>query len=86
VVSRPYALIDVFAQGDAGLAAAQTARDRLAGAGMPVRLVDSRASDEAADGPRGLWVLLQDGMSTVDGVRAYCDRYRRIAPNCQVVT
>lgn len=85
-VRRPFALVDVFPQGSpAGLAAARNARDRLTAAGMPVRLVDSTASDQVADGPTGLWVLLQDGMSTVDAARAYCDRYRSLAPKCDVV-
>jgi hypothetical protein len=85
-VRRPYALVDVFTQqGDAGRVAAEAARTRLAAAGMPVRLVDSRASDQVADGPGGLWVLLQDGMPTVEAVRAYCDRYRPLAPKCDVV-
>jgi hypothetical protein len=86
VVRRPYALVEVFAKdGAAGRAAAEAARARLAAAGMPVRLVDSTATDQVADGPTGLWVLLQDGMPTVDAVRAYCDRYRPVAPKCEVV-
>jgi hypothetical protein len=47
--------------------------------------VDSTTSDEVADGQSGLWVLLQDGMSTVAEVRQYCDRYRLLAPKCDVV-
>jgi hypothetical protein len=85
-VRRPYALIDVFPQkGGAGLAAAEAARARLSAAGVPVRLVDSTATDQVADGPGGLWVLLQDGMPTVDEARAFCERYRPAAPKCDVV-
>lgn len=86
-VSRPYALVDVFPQqgGTDGRAAADATLARLAAAGMPVRLVDSTTSDQVADGQGGLWVLLQDGLGTVEATRAYCDRYRAVAPKCDVV-
>lgn len=86
-VRRPYALIDVFPRqdGPGGKAGAEAVLARLTQAGMPVRLVDSTTSDEVADGQAGLWVLLQDGMSTVAEVRQYCDRYRLLAPKCDIV-
>ncbi|MFC6016071.1 hypothetical protein ACFP2T_07680 [Plantactinospora solaniradicis] len=87
-VTRPYALVDVFPQqdGEGGRTAAEAALTRLTAAGMPVRLVDSTTSDVVADGQGGLWVLLQDGLDTVDATRAYCDRYRAVAPKCDVVS
>jgi hypothetical protein len=86
-VRRPYALIDVFPRhdGPGGRADAEALLARLTAAGMTVRLVDSTTSDDVADGDAGLWVLLRDGMSSMDEVRAYCDRYRAIAPKCDVV-
>lgn len=85
-VRRPYALVDVFPQRDAtGRSAAEAALARLTAAGMPVRLVDSTTSDVVADGDGGLWVLLQDGLASVEEARGYCDRYRSVAPKCDVV-
>jgi len=85
-VTRPYVLVDVFPQRDtASRGTAEAALARLTAAGMPVRLVDSTTSDVVADGDGGLWVLLQDGLSSVDEARGYCDRYRSVAPKCDVV-
>jgi hypothetical protein len=86
-VRRPYALIDVFPRhdGPGGRADAEATLARLTAAGMAVRLIDSTTSTEVADGDAGLWVLLQDGMASTDEVRAYCDRYRAVAPKCDVV-
>jgi hypothetical protein len=86
-VQRPYALIDVFPrrEGPDGLPAAEAALARLTAAGMTVRLVDSTTTDAVADGQGGLWVLLQDGFSSVAAARAYCDQYRIVAPKCDVV-
>jgi hypothetical protein len=82
-VSAPYALVDVFPL--SGRDAAGATRDRLNAAGMNVRVVDSRESGLIADGPEGFHVLIRDGFSTLDAVQAYCDQYKVIAPNCQVV-
>jgi hypothetical protein len=79
-VGRPYALVEVFgARPDA-----EAARTRLAAAGMPVRLVDSRTSDVLADGGTGLWVLLQDGFPSAADAEAYCTQWRPLAPRCAV--
>jgi hypothetical protein len=85
-VGRPYALIDVFPQrgDDGGWVAAEAARSRLAGAGMPVKLVDSLTSDVLADGGGGFWVLLQDGFATADAAQAFCARWKVVAPKCAV--
>jgi hypothetical protein len=85
-VSRPYSLVDVFPHRgpDGGRASAEAARTRLADAGMPVRLVDSLASDELADQGAGFWVLLQDGFPTVEAAQAYCTQWKLIAPKCAV--
>ena len=87
-VGRPYALIDVFPHrgADGGKAAAEAARAKLAGAGMPVRLVDSLGSDVLADDGAGFWVLLQDGFGTTEAARAFCAQWRVVAPKCQVTS
>jgi hypothetical protein len=86
-VSRPYALVDVFPQqGGLGRQLADAARARLTEQGMAVRLVDSTKSPDLADGQGGLWVLLQDGFGSTEEARAYCDRYRPLAPKCEVVS
>jgi hypothetical protein len=82
-VKAPYALVDVFPIGSRG--AAEAARDRFNSAGMGVRVVDSRQSEVIFDGPDGFDVLIRDGFSTPQAVQAYCDQYKVIAPNCQVV-
>jgi hypothetical protein len=86
-VRKPYALVDVFPrrEGPQGKAAAEAARDRLTAAGMPVRLVDSTQSDQVADGEDGFYVLLKDGFDSYAQAKAFCDQFRSIAPNCQVV-
>lgn len=86
-VQRPYALVDVFPRqdGPAGRPAAEATLARLTAAGMPVRLVDSTATEVVADGQGGLWVLLQDGFSSIAETRAYCDQYRMVAPKCDVI-
>jgi hypothetical protein len=82
-VTTPYALVDVFPIGS--LPAAESTRDQVNSAGMGVRIVDSRESGVIADGPEGFHVLIRDGFSTPEAVQAYCDQYKVIAPNCQVV-
>jgi hypothetical protein len=85
-VGRPYALIDVFPHhgDDGGRAAAEAARVRLTDAGMPVKLVDSLASDAVADGGTGFWVLLEDGFPTAEAAQAFCTQWKLVAPKCTV--
>ncbi|WP_412746332.1 hypothetical protein [Krasilnikovia sp. MM14-A1004] len=87
-VGRPFALVDVFPHrgADGGRAAAEAERGRLAAAGMPVRLVDSLASDQLADEGAGFWVLLQDGFATPAAAAAYCTQWRTLAPKCTVTS
>jgi hypothetical protein len=86
-VRRPYALVDLFPRNDepGGAAAAEATRDRFNAAGMGVRLVDSTRSDQLADGPTGFFVLLRDDFESVTEAKGFCQRYRTVAPNCQVV-
>jgi hypothetical protein len=86
-VSKPYALVDVFPrrEGPQGYTAAQDAYNRLTAAGMPLKLVDSTSSDVVEDGPEGFWTLLKDGFASAADAQAFCDRYRSIAPKCQVI-
>jgi hypothetical protein len=86
-VARPYALIEVLPHrgADGGKAAAEAEQVKLAAAGMPVRLVDSLASDVLADEGAGFWVLLQDGFATPDAATAYCTQWRLAAPKCTVI-
>jgi hypothetical protein len=84
-VTRPYALIDVFPH-SSGTAAAQAEQTRLAAAGMPLRLVDSLASDELSDRDGGFWVLLHDGFRSTTEAQTYCAQWRTIAPKCQVTS
>jgi hypothetical protein len=85
-VGRPYVMIDVFPHRgpDGSRAAAEAARTRLADAGMPVRLVDSLASDVLADEGAGFWVLLQDGFISAEAAQAYCTQWKLVAPKCTV--
>jgi hypothetical protein len=85
-ITKPYALVDVLVQrgADNGQAAAEAERAKLAAQGMPVRLVDSRASDVLAGTGPGFWVLLQDGFTTVDAATAFCTQWRSVAPKCRV--
>lgn len=87
-VGRPYALIDVFPHrgADGGKADADAAKARLDAQGMPVRLVDSLASDVLADDGAGFWVLLQDGFAGTAQAEAFCARWRSVAPKCQVTS
>ena len=85
-VTKPYALVEVFPRREgAGRAEADAALARLTAAGMPVRLVDSTQSPDVADGPGGLFVLLQDGFPSVEQAQAYCNQFRAVAPRCDVV-
>jgi hypothetical protein len=86
-VSVPFALVDVYPKvgGNGGKAVAEAARDKLNTAGMQVRVVDSTASQVLFDGPTGYWVVLRDGFISPEAVKAYCDQYSPVAPNCQVV-
>jgi hypothetical protein len=87
-VGRPYALIEVFPHrgADGGKAAAQAEQQKLAAQGMPVRLVDSLASDVLSDEEGGFWVLLQDGFQGTAQAGAYCVQWRTVAPKCQVTS
>ena len=87
-VTHPYALIDVFPHSGAGggKAAAQAEQTKLAAAGMPLRLVDSLASDQLSDQNGGFWVLLQDGFRSTTDAAAYCAQWRPVAPKCQVTS
>jgi hypothetical protein len=86
-IVRPYVMLGVFPRNDGpdGKVAAEATRERFNSAGMRVRLIDSTTSAELADGPDGFWVLLRDGFRSLDEARAYCQQYRVVAPNCQVV-
>jgi hypothetical protein len=87
-VGRPYALIEVFPHkgADGGKAGAEAEKARLAAQGMPLRLVDSLASDVLSDEDGGFWVLLQDGFSGPDQAEAYCAQWRIVAPKCKVTS
>ncbi|WP_433383056.1 hypothetical protein ACQPZX_20320 [Actinoplanes sp. CA-142083] len=87
-VNRPYALIEVFPHkgADGGKAAAQAEQQKLAAQGMPVRLVDSLASDVLSDEEGGFYVLLQDGFQGTAQAEAYCAQWRAVAPKCQVTS
>jgi len=87
-ITRPYALVEVIPHrgADGGKAAAEAERAKLAAAGMPVRLVDSLASDVLADTGDGFWVLLQDGFTTAEAATAYCTQWRLVAPECRVTS
>ncbi|MEU4237157.1 hypothetical protein [Actinoplanes sp. NPDC026619] len=85
-IGKPYALVDVFPHrgADGGKGAADAALAKLQAAGMPVRLVDSLASDTLADDPDGYWVLLQDGFGSPQAAEQYCTQWRSAAPKCKV--
>jgi hypothetical protein len=85
-VGRPFVQVDAFPHrgADGGRAAADAQRARLTGAGMPVRMVDSLASDELADDGTGFWVLLHDGFASADAAQAFCAQWRAVAPKCAV--
>lgn len=87
-VGRPYALVEVLPHrgADGGKAAAEAERAKLTAAGMPIRLVDSLASDVLADQGAGFWVLLQDGFTTPEAAEAYCTQWRLVAPLCKVTS
>jgi hypothetical protein len=85
-ISRPYVLVEVFPRrgADGGKAAAEAQQAKLAAAGMPVKLVDSLASEVLADQGTGFWVLLQDGFATIEAAQAFCTQWRTVAPRCAV--
>jgi hypothetical protein len=85
-VSRPFAMIEVFPHrgADGNKPAADAAATKLVAQGMPVRVVDSLATDVIADEGAGFFVLLQDGFADVAAAQAYCTRWRAVAPNCRV--
>jgi len=87
-VRRPYALIEVFPHkgADGGKAAAQAEQAKFVAAGMPMRLVDSLASDVLSDEDGGFWVILQDGFQGTQAAEAYCAQWRTLAPKCQVTS
>ena len=79
-------LVEVFPRrgADGGKAAAEAQQAKLAAAGMPVKLVDSLASEVLADQGTGFWVLLQDGFATIEAAQAFCTQWRTVAPRCAV--
>lgn len=84
-VRRPYVLVDSYPQlAPEDRTAAEASVARLTQAGLPVRLIDSRASADIADGTSGFWVVLQDGFASVAEADKFCDRYRGVTPQCQV--
>ncbi|MEU7904700.1 hypothetical protein [Actinoplanes sp. NPDC049118] len=85
-VGRPFVLVDVFPHrgADGGRAAADAQRAKLAAAGMPLRMVDSLASDELADDGAGFWVLLHDGFASPGAAQEFCTQWRAVAPKCTV--
>lgn len=86
---RPYVLVEVFPHrgADGGRGAAEAAQQQLRTAGMTVRLVDSLSTDQLDDaGGGGFWVLLQDGFADATQAKAYCDRFRAIAPKCREIS
>jgi hypothetical protein len=86
-VRRPFVIVDVFQKrgADGGREIAEAAREDFNAGGMQVRVVDSLTSAELEDEATGFWVVLRDGFASVDAARAYCQQYRILAPNCQVV-
>jgi hypothetical protein len=85
-VSRPYVMVEVFQKDSNGARErAEATREDFNNAGMQVRVVDSEESEELFDGATGFWVVLRDGFASADAARAYCQQYRVVAPNCQVV-
>jgi hypothetical protein len=87
-IGKPYALVDVFPHrgADGGRGAADAALAKLQATGMPVRIVDSLASDTLADDPDGYWVLLQDGFGSSQAAEQYCTQWRSVAPKCKVTS
>jgi hypothetical protein len=85
-VRRPYVMVDSYPQLDpADRTAADASLARLTAAGLPVRLVDSKTSDDIADGTNGFWVVLRDGFASADEANAFCARYQSVTPRCEVV-
>jgi hypothetical protein len=85
-VRRPYVMVDVYPQLEpSDRAAAEASVARLTAAGLPVRLIDSKASADIADGTDGFWVVLGDGFASADEANGFCVRYRTVTPRCEVV-
>ncbi|MFI7543545.1 SPOR domain-containing protein [Actinoplanes sp. NPDC049599] len=85
-VRRPYVMVDSRPQlAPADRAAAEATLAQLTAVGLPVRLVDSKTSDEIADGTNGFWVVLHDGFATAEEADAFCARFRGVTPQCEVV-
>jgi hypothetical protein len=85
-VRRPYVMVDSRPQLEpADRAAAEATLARLTAVGLPVRLVDSKASDEIADGTNGFWVVLRDGFGSAAEADGFCARYQGVTPRCEVV-
>ncbi len=85
-VRRPYVMLDSrpqLAPADRTAAEAELARLKLLG--MPVRLVDSKTSDEIADGTNGFWVVLRDGFASAAEADGFCVRYQGLTAQCEVV-
>ena len=66
-------------------AAAEATLAQLTAVGLPVRLVDSKTSDEIADGTNGFWVVLRDGFASAAEADDFCARYQGVTPQCEVV-
>ncbi|OLT21075.1 hypothetical protein BJF78_34755 [Pseudonocardia sp. CNS-139] len=69
----------------ANLGAAERLLSALQAGGVDARLVDSRDSDQLADGLSGLWVVLRDGFPTAEAAHAECTAHRDLAPYCYAV-
>ena len=86
-VRRPYVMVDAYPQLDPSFRArAEASLARLTAAGLPVRLVDSRQSDEIADGTSGFWVILRDGFGSAEEANQFCTSRQGITPRCEVVS
>jgi hypothetical protein len=85
-VRRPYVMVDAYPQLDPSVRArADASLARLSAAGLQVRLVDSRQSDELADGASGFWVILRDGFGSVEEANQFCTGNQGVTPRCEVV-
>ncbi|HEU5111242.1 MAG TPA: hypothetical protein VFT95_22100 [Micromonosporaceae bacterium] len=84
-IAKPFVVTEVFLKGTPdGRSAADDAVARMTAAGMSVKLVDSTTSPDLADGEGGFWVVLKDGFGTVGEAQSFCDRFRAVAPKCEI--
>jgi hypothetical protein len=82
-----YVIYAVVPQDDAASqGTAERVVHQLQQAGVQARLIDSKASEQLADGNAGLWYVLQDGFATFAAGRAECAARHNIpgAENCFV--